>query len=428
MKHLKRYDEGFLDYFKKDTNDDKITLDMTHRLEKVKDKNPYEIHDIMSEDMRLPAWMQNAADTTENRVKSEYYSVIYVVRFDDVDLLISNDRHNLVNTITGEFVKEEKCVNKWKLFIGNDTGLCERIRSKESYRIKLFHLIDKIYKEDKERKRIERIQTEINPAADLLEEGLFDFLSKKLTEDDKIALDYIARLKKVKGISPYKIEKSTTRNDDGYAIYGNNSHQIDKFKVDFDDTPIRIWCVTKPNGFDTRSQDFLLSKNLCKYNSGEFYKLEVICEGDPENCKASAKILKELSELVKSVYENDKEAKRIENIKINMNKAADLIGDEPIKESIYEREVVFTNKRNPRLIITVKKNPDGRITNIENETGMRFPFSVGQILNRTAEVWACNNNFLMDGKDTCPEKKIFGVKAKDVPQGHEWRHIFPHKF
>ena len=70
----------------------------------------------------------------------------------------------------------------------------------------------------------------------------------------------------------------------------------------------------------------------------------------------------------------------------------------------------------------------GRITEIENETGMRFPFSVGQILNRTAEVWACNNNFLMDGKDTCPEKKIFGVKSSDVPQGHEWRHIFPHKF
>ena len=97
-------------------------------------------------------------------------------------------------------------------------------------------------------------------------------------------------------------------------------------------------------------------------------------------------------------------------------------------ESIYEKEIIFTNKRNPRLEIIVTKSPDGRITNIENETGMRFPFSVGQILNRTAEVWACNNNFLIDGKDTCPEKKIFGVRASDAPQGHEWRHIFPHKF
>lgn len=99
-----------------------------------------------------------------------------------------------------------------------------------------------------------------------------------------------------------------------------------------------------------------------------------------------------------------------------------------IDESVYERKVRFTNKRNPRLEIVVTKTQDGRITNIENKTGIRFPFSVGQILNRTAEVWACNNNFLMDGKDTCPEKKIFGVRAKDVPQGHEWRHIFPHKF
>ena len=97
-------------------------------------------------------------------------------------------------------------------------------------------------------------------------------------------------------------------------------------------------------------------------------------------------------------------------------------------ESIHEREVKFTNKRNPRLEIVVTKSPDGRITGIENETGIRFPFSVGQLLQRNVEVWACNNNFLMDGKDTCPEKKIFGVKASDVPQGHEWRHIFPNKF
>ncbi len=266
MKHLKSYNEGFLDYFKKDTDDDKITLDMIHRLEKVKDNNPYEIHDIMIEDMRLPAWMSKAADSTENGVKSEYYSVIYVVRFDDVDILISNDRHNLVYANTGLPAGEKKCVNKWKMFIGNNTGLCERIRSKESYRIKLFHLIDKIYKEDKERKRFDRIQTEINPAADLID------------------------------------------------------------------------------------------------------------------------------------------------------------------ESIHEREVKFTNKRNPRLEIVVTKSPDGRITGIENETGIRFPFSVGQLLQRNVEVWACNNNFLMDGKDTCPEKKIFGIKTKDVPQGHEWRHIFPHKF
>jgi hypothetical protein len=168
---IKTY-EGFLDFFKKNTNDDKITLDMIHRLEKVKDNNPYEIHDIMSEHMRNPAWMQNAPSTIDNGVGAEYYSVIYLVRFEDVDLIVTNDRHRLVNAETREFVREEECVNKWKLFIGNNTGFCEKIRSRESYRIKLFKLIDKIYKEDNERKRIDRIQTEINPAADLLNDEI----------------------------------------------------------------------------------------------------------------------------------------------------------------------------------------------------------------------------------------------------------------
>ncbi len=97
-------------------------------------------------------------------------------------------------------------------------------------------------------------------------------------------------------------------------------------------------------------------------------------------------------------------------------------------ESFDQVIVKFTHKRNPRLEISVTKTLDGRIVNIINETGVRFPFSIGQILNRNVEVWACNNNFLMNGKDTCPEKKIFGVRASDVPQGHEWRTIYPHKF
>lgn len=102
--------------------------------------------------------------------------------------------------------------------------------------------------------------------------------------------------------------------------------------------------------------------------------------------------------------------------------------NEFISESRYDKEIVFTNKLNSRLTITVKKSPDGRITEIENESGIRFPFSIGQLLQRNVEVWACNNNFLMDGKDTCPDKKIFGIKTKDIPKGHEWRHIYRNKF
>lgn len=95
---------------------------------------------------------------------------------------------------------------------------------------------------------------------------------------------------------------------------------------------------------------------------------------------------------------------------------------------LSEREVIFTHKRNPSLEIKVMKTPDGRITSVENNAQVRFPFSEGQVLNRMVEVWACNNSFLMDGKETCPEKKLFGIRTKDIPQGHELRRIYPNRF
>lgn len=42
--------------------------------------------------------------------------------------------------------------------------------------------------------------------------------------------------------------------------------------------------------------------------------------------------------------------------------------------------------------------------------------------------WVCNNNFLVDGEDTCPDKRIFGMRAKDIPAGHEIRMMYPNKF
>lgn len=99
-----------------------------------------------------------------------------------------------------------------------------------------------------------------------------------------------------------------------------------------------------------------------------------------------------------------------------------------IFEEFREKVVTFTNKRNPRLVIKVTKTPDGRITDIDNPNGIRFCFSVGQLFNRTAEIWASNNNYLMDGQDMTPEEKIMGIKVSDIPPGHELRRLYPHKF
>ena len=92
------------------------------------------------------------------------------------------------------------------------------------------------------------------------------------------------------------------------------------------------------------------------------------------------------------------------------------------------KKVVFKNKRRPDMVITVLKTPDGRIVEIENEFNINFPFKVGQILNMSHETWACNNNYFLNDKDTCPEEKIFGIRKKDIPQGHELRMLFPGKF
>ena len=95
--------------------------------------------------------------------------------------------------------------------------------------------------------------------------------------------------------------------------------------------------------------------------------------------------------------------------------------------NIY-RETVFTKEINRGITITVKKYPNGQIVEIENKHNVHFPFKVGQILNRNAEVWASNNGYLMDGKDVGPEEKIFGIRVKDIPDGHEFRMLYPHKF
>jgi hypothetical protein len=100
-----------------------------------------------------------------------------------------------------------------------------------------------------------------------------------------------------------------------------------------------------------------------------------------------------------------------------------------VNEGFSDVKITFTHKINPSLSFVVYKNLDGRISRVDNlNSRIRFPFNVGQRINRNIETWACNNNFLIDGNDPCPEQKIFGVKVSDVPRGYEWRTIFPNKF
>jgi hypothetical protein len=253
MKHIKKYNEGFLDFFKpKETYDDKLILKFINR---IKNSDSLKIKDVTN---NLPNWVSKCQSGHE----PEYYNKIYLVEFSDVNVLITSDRHDILNN-DNNIISSRKCNYKWKIFM-NSMDMCEHIKAIESIRKKMFIEVDNKYKELENKKRIERIDTEINDS-------------------------------------------------------------------------------------------------------------------------------------------------------------------EYMSESIGT-EIVFKGKRNPNLVIMVKKGPDGRITSIVNKSGIRFPFQIGQLFQRNIETWACNNNFYMDGKDTCPEKKIFGVRASDVPKGHEWRHIYPNRF
>ena len=106
----------------------------------------------------------------------------------------------------------------------------------------------------------------------------------------------------------------------------------------------------------------------------------------------------------------------------NMNEAEHNIDPKHLKK------IIFKSKRRPEMIITVTKTPNGKIVDVDNQANIRFPYNIGQTLDMGHQTWACNNHFLVNDKDTCPEEKVFGIRKSDIPQGHELRLMFPGKF
>lgn len=90
------------------------------------------------------------------------------------------------------------------------------------------------------------------------------------------------------------------------------------------------------------------------------------------------------------------------------------------------RVIILTSRHKRKITITVDH---GIIKSIVNESGIRFPFSVGQLYNRSIETWSERNDFLFNGEDLEKKnRKVCGVRIKDVPKGHVLRLIYPEKF
>ena len=195
---------------------------------------------------------------------------------------------------------------------------------------------------------------------------------------------------------------------------------------------------SKPNYKDVKIDKKVLSKKIASIAT----QIENL-EKDKSNTENVVEKAKKLKDKIKKMRQSglDKTGEfSIENLTFKylrnegyLEKLFSIIGNEvdkelTLKEGANMKKVIFKGKRNPNLEIVVELQRDGRIVSIENNSGIRFPFGVGQILNRNHEIWASNNNFLVNGKDTSPEEKIFGIRTKDIPQGHELRRTFPNKF
>lgn len=149
---------------------------------------------------------------------------------------------------------------------------------------------------------------------------LFGFFKKKDDEEDKIALEFIKRLEKVKGESPYKISKLDPNIIINYYIDGELNHQgktyINErgniYEVVFDDVVIRT--IFLPKGSD---------------NNANVYGLVV----DDDKLRCKTKYREGIYRIVKSIYDNTERLKVVNKMKRNINPAADLLESKKSKKS-----------------------------------------------------------------------------------------------
>lgn len=132
----------------------------------------------------------------------------------------------------------------------------------------------------------------------------FDFLKRNDDEENKIALQFINRLKKVTTDNPYDIKNKLYTNTVGKSI---------GYEVIFDDTPIVIRRVEYNKR--CKENNYTLSK----------YRFLVSCEGEYEEVNCREKYQEILFELVEKIYNDDINRKKIDKINTNINPAADRL-------------------------------------------------------------------------------------------------------
>ena len=94
-------------------------------------------------------------------------------------------------------------------------------------------------------------------------------------------------------------------------------------------------------------------------------------------------------------------------------------------EAYNKEDIILTSIQNRTITFSIIA---GKMKDIDNKAGIRFPFHDGESFNMTVKSWAKNNNFKWNGKSLKDDEKVFGINKKHIPPGHELRRLFPNKF
>jgi len=152
-------------------------------------------------------------------------------------------------------------------------------------------------------------------------QSIIQLFKKKVSEDDEIANIYIKRMSRITDISPYDI---IHKDESGVGF------SLHKYQIKFGDTPIRInkvECNDIYNGFNEGNQNNFMKLGGIRKNKCIFYIIHVNTMDGEEVLKCSLDKIEKLYNLVRSVYKNKLELKRIDKIEFNINPAADILDD-----------------------------------------------------------------------------------------------------
>ena len=158
-------------------------------------------------------------------------------------------------------------------------------------------------------------------------EGFFDFFKKKESDDDRIALIYLKRLKNLKSfleggeVSPYEIVSNHDIDEDKKYL---------RYNLTFDDGVIRI-CKAQADkkfkqGWNLQSQKEFIEQGCVKKNNHVLYLFDI--KRAEECVVADWTILEELFEMAEWCFNKNNQNIRINKIKKDINPSADLLDDD----------------------------------------------------------------------------------------------------